>query len=68
MIRHMRELQGYSARSLSLAAGLSESYVGKLEKGELKEISLRSFSRIVAELRLNPHEVMILVTAAGRDR
>jgi transcriptional regulator with XRE-family HTH domain len=49
-----------SARNLSLAAGLSESYVGKVEKGEI-EPSLRAFARIAKQLGMSPREIYVLV-------
>lgn len=54
-----REAQGITARSLSLAAGLSESYVGKVEKGTM-EPSLRAFGKIAKQLDLTPREVFLL--------
>lgn len=64
MIRRLRRKRGFSARSLSLEAGLSESYVGKLEKGELKDVSLRAFARLAAALELTPMETAVLAMSA----
>lgn len=49
-----------SARALSLAAGLSESYVGKVEAGNC-EPSMRAFARIAVQLRLKPGEAWVLL-------
>jgi predicted transcriptional regulator len=50
-----------SARALSLAAGLSESYVGKVESGQV-EPSVRAFAKIVTHLRVKPGEAWVLLT------
>lgn len=60
VIRACRTARGYSARALSLEAGLSESVVGKIEAGAM-EPSLKVFSRIVRVLDLSPLEVAALV-------
>lgn len=62
-IRACRIARGYSARGLSLRAGLSESVVGKIEAGAM-EPSLRVFASIVCALELSPHEVAVLVAFA----
>lgn len=59
-IATLREKVNLSARALSLKAKLSESYCGKLEKGEI-EPSLRAFACIAHQLRLSPREVHVLV-------
>jgi transcriptional regulator with XRE-family HTH domain len=59
ILRMRREGQGLTARSLSLAAGLSESYVGKVEKGTM-EPSLRAFGKIAKQLGLTAREVYLL--------
>lgn len=67
-VRAYREVRGLSARALSLAAGLSESYVTKLETGALEEPSLRAFARLVRELGMTSAEIVVLVTLeAGRS-
>jgi transcriptional regulator with XRE-family HTH domain len=59
ILRVLREQKGITARALSLAAGLSESYVGKVEKGSM-EPSLRAFGKIAKQLGLTPREVYLL--------
>lgn len=53
-----------SARGLSLAAGLSESYMGKVESDSL-DPSLRSFVKISSVLQLTPLEVQVLMKIAS---
>lgn len=49
-----------SARALSLAAGLSPSYVGKIETGTIKP-SLEAFVRIVEVLECSDIEILFLL-------
>lgn len=61
-LRALREDRtSLSARGLSLTAGLSESYVGKVESGQV-EPSVRAFAKIVVHLRLKPAEVWVLLS------
>lgn len=53
-----------SARSLSLQAGLSPSYVGKLEAGEI-EPSVRAFARLAMVLGMSVQEVFFCVITEG---
>lgn len=66
IIRLMRSKQHLSARQLSAMAGLSPSYVGKLEAGEC-EPSLKAFARVANALRLRPTEVWYLVNLAAEE-
>lgn len=59
-MRAIRQSKKISARALSLKAGLSQAYCGKVEKGHL-EPSLRAFACIVRTLGLSPREVHLLV-------
>ncbi len=62
VIRSLRESRtDLSARALSLAAGLSESYVGKIESNSV-EPSFRAFAKIAMQLGMKPAEIYILVT------
>jgi len=63
-IELLRRPTGLSARGLSLASGLSESYVGKVEKGEL-EPSLRAFACIARTLGLSAREIHVLVVRSA---
>ena len=58
---------GRSAREVSLAAGLSEAVVGKVEAGTL-EPSLRVFASIACELGLADREIALLVRLAANCR
>ncbi len=51
---------GLSARALSLEAGLSPSYVGKLEGGEI-EPSVKAFAKIALALGMNQAEIAFCV-------
>ena len=52
VVKFARERAGLSARSLSRESGLSDSYVSKVEAGDLKP-NLEAFSRIARTLKLN---------------
>lgn len=71
VIRLMRARANISARHLSNIAGLSPSYVSKVEAGEI-DPSLRAFSRLAAALRMNSQEVWFCIqvsfTAMRDDR
>lgn len=56
LLKRKRVLLGLSARSVSVAAGQSPSYMSKLE-ADLIEPSLRSFARVAKVLQLTPAEV-----------
>jgi len=55
-----------SARSLSQAAGLSPSYVSKVEAGTM-EPSFRAFCRIAGVLDMSDAEVLFVVKMAMRE-
>lgn len=65
-IREYREARGISARRLSLDAGLSESYVGRIESGESGP-SLRAFAKLAVVLRMKPAEVYTIVCQEARE-
>jgi transcriptional regulator with XRE-family HTH domain len=66
-IREFRTARGLSARQLSLQAGQSESYVGKIESGMI-EPSLKGFAKIAMVLKLKPLEIhTILAMEAGDE-
>lgn len=60
MLRWFREQRGLSRYALSRKAGLSASYVGKLEGGHI-EPSLKAFAAIALALELASHEVFFCV-------
>jgi transcriptional regulator with XRE-family HTH domain len=66
LLRAAREARGFSARKLSLAAGLSDSMVGKIESGEVQP-SLKVFARLVRQLQLSDREIALLVRLAAID-
>lgn len=59
-VQLQRTKRGFSARALSLEAGLSPSYVGKLEAGEI-EPSVKAFARIAKVLGMNQAEIFFCV-------
>lgn len=61
-VQTQRMKMGFSARALSLEAGLSPSYVGKLEGGEI-EPSVKAFAKIALALGLNQSEIAFCVLA-----
>ncbi len=61
MLAYMRLRSGMSARKVSVAAGLSESYVSKVEKGGVVP-SIEAFAAIVHTLGLNASEVALLLS------
>lgn len=63
-LRARRQATGASARATSLAAGLSDSVVGKIETGR-HDPSLRVFSLIVRQLDLSDREIAFLVRLAA---
>lgn len=56
-----------SARAASIAAGLSESYVGKVEAGSI-EPSFRAFAKIARIVKITPAEVDLLLRLEADDR
>lgn len=63
-IRLKREAAHLSARHVSLEAGLSPSYVGKVEKGEI-EPTISSFYRICKAIGANDKEIVFLLRLAA---
>lgn len=64
VIRYLRGRRNLSARAVSLQAGLSSSYVGKLEAGEI-EPSFRAFARLALVLGMNSQEVFFCIIQEG---
>jgi transcriptional regulator with XRE-family HTH domain len=61
LVAMKRQSAGLSANALSLACGLSKSYVGKFETGQIAEPSLSAFARMARVLRMTPAEVYVAV-------
>ena len=57
---HLRVRSGKSARSVSLASGLSQSYVSKMEHGEFLP-KVDAFARLMAELECSDTEIVFLI-------
>lgn len=60
-IHLLRERRGLSARGLSNLAGLSPSYVSKVEAGEI-EPSFRAFARMACVLKMTPREIYLCIS------
>lgn len=66
IISMVRARKGWSARELSKRAGLSPSYVTKLEAGEI-EPSLKAFSSLAVALNMTTTEIVFSIwQEAGR--
>ncbi len=65
-LRAYRERSGLSKRALSQQAGLSPSYVGKLEAGEI-EPSVKAFLSIARALSLTQNDVVLCIRLALVD-
>lgn len=63
VLREFRLERGLSRRALSQQAGLSASYVGKLESGVI-EPSVRAFAVIALALGLTSQETLFCVRCA----
>lgn len=59
-IRFLRSNKNLSSRTLSSMAGLSPSYVGKLESGEINP-SFDAFCAIAKALDISDNEIIFLV-------
>lgn len=66
LLRTVREHHNLSARGLSLRAGLSDSYVGKVENRTI-EPSLRAFLAIMDALEMNDHEKLFFMWVATQE-
>ncbi len=65
-LQEFREQRGLSRRALSYKAGLSASYVGKLEAGFI-EPSVRAFAVIAVALQLTSYGSWLTITLAPND-
>ena len=59
-IKNLRQKRKVSARNLSIKAGLSSSYVSKVENGEI-EPSFKAFAKIATALDMTTLEIMFCV-------
>lgn len=59
-IRAYRRARKLSQRQLSITSGLSASYVGKVENGEI-DPSFRAFAMLAHQLGFNSREIVYLV-------
>lgn len=66
VVKFARTRSGLSARALSREAGLSDSYVSKVEAGDIKP-NLEAFAKIAKVLNLNDKELLFMVRLIGED-
>lgn len=64
LMRFLRERKEISARNLSEQAGLSLSYVSKMEKGDVTP-SVEVFSKIISNLDVSDVELIYLLKILG---
>lgn len=60
MFRQWRQRSGQSARAVSLACGLSSSYVSKLESGGVRP-PVDTFIKLVRQIGLSDQETLFLL-------
>ena len=60
LIKYLRERKGISGRYLSIKAGLSPSYVSKVENGVVLP-TIESFAKIISHLDVTDKEVAYLI-------
>lgn len=63
-IAYVRTERNLSKRALSERAGLSQSYVQKIESGSV-EPSFRVFAQLACALLMTPPEIALLVRSEG---
>lgn len=66
LMKFLREREGLSARQLSAAAGLSASYVSKVESGAVLP-TIESFAKIVSKLYTTDREITYLISTLTRE-
>jgi len=59
-MKFLRERSEISARELSSRAGLSASYVSKVESGSVLP-TIESFSKLISELNVTDMEIVYLI-------
>lgn len=60
LFKFLRERTGMSARALSLQAGLSQSYISKVESGNVLP-TIESFAKIIKLMNITDKELMYLI-------
>lgn len=58
-LRAQREAQGLTQGQLAVKAGVNQSYISKLEKGERKTASLAAVGKLAAALRVPVAELLV---------
>lgn len=67
LLRAYREAKGMSARELSVSAGLSASYCGKVEAGTMAP-SFRAMAKIMYRLGMTNGEIGVLIVLEAGER
>lgn len=65
LMKFLRERAGLSARQLSLDAGLSASYVSKIESGAVLP-TISSFAHLIHKLNVSPVEIAYLLSTLNK--
>lgn len=66
-MKFLRERSGLSARQLSINAGLSTSYVSKVESGAVLP-TIESFARLVSNLDITDKEIAYLIKMLVKNK
>ncbi len=65
-IQYLRTKRDLTRQALGLEAGLSQSYVGKVERGETQP-SLRAFASLAVALGMKPEEAWVVIVAEAAE-
>lgn len=66
LMKFLRERAGISARQLSLEAGLSASYISKIENGSVLP-TIQSFAKIIQKLDVSSFEIAYLLQSLVQE-
>lgn len=64
LLRRFREQRGMTRRAVSQRAGLSDSYMGKFEAGDIDSLSVSAFVAISCALELSAYEALFCIRCA----
>lgn len=67
LMKFLRERQGISARQLSSSAGLSASYVSKVESGAVLP-TIQSFAKVIENLSVTDRELGYLIMILAKEK
>lgn len=66
-IRKARNQLGLTAEGLSLDAGKNDKYIGRIERGEIKNIKLDTLNKICNALEMPTSELLAIAEKLERD-